>query len=273
MSASAPDDRNDPQSAGNPLQDWFRYVESVARPAAAPGESEEAPPPRAWRSWSEVQSERTADSAGGDPAERASQFMERLVPRLPTVAELEEESRYELPPLPEFPVPELKAPRLRLRIRRLAGFLAPARAAEVGAKGGRAAAPAWAAGRDDRLAHHWRLLQLPADDVTQNSYKSRFDETRDELLERLLNPALTLAQTSRLLGVCPTTIRRYTNKGLLRHFRTNGNQRRFHLMDVLDFLERRAEQISADARNEAAGSPPVEEAQQPALDFEGSSPD
>jgi excisionase family DNA binding protein len=84
-----------------------------------------------------------------------------------------------------------------------------------------------------------RLLQIPIpEEVAQNSYKSPFRETREELIRRLFDPPLTLEDTARLLGVCPTTVRRYTNKGLLRHYRTQGNQRRFRLSDLLAFLER-----------------------------------
>ena len=56
-------------------------------------------------------------------------------------------------------------------------------------------------------------------------------------LHRLLDPTLSLEETARLLNVCPTTVRRYTNKGLLTHQRTSGDQRRFKLSDVLAFLE------------------------------------
>lgn len=73
-------------------------------------------------------------------------------------------------------------------------------------------------------------------EVAQNSY-GQFKETREELLQRLLDPQLTLEETARVLDVCPATVRRYTNRGLLRHFRTPGNQRRFRLSDVLAFLE------------------------------------
>jgi excisionase family DNA binding protein len=69
-------------------------------------------------------------------------------------------------------------------------------------------------------------------------YSTRgFGESRHELIERLLDPPLTLEETARLLGVCPTTVRRYTNKGVLSHFRTAGNQRRFRLSDIVAFVE------------------------------------
>lgn len=92
------------------------------------------------------------------------------------------------------------------------------------------------------------LSQIRSHDVAQNSYKAPFRETREELVQRLLDPPLTLEETARLLGVCPTTIRRYTNKGMLRHFRTSGNQRRFRLSDVLEFLETRFLEIEADQK-------------------------
>ncbi len=80
-------------------------------------------------------------------------------------------------------------------------------------------------------------------EVPQNSYKP-FKETREELLQRLLDPMITLEEAARILNVCPTTVRRYTNRGLLKHFRTAGNQRRFRLSDVLAFLEASGREIA-----------------------------
>ncbi|HEY3396519.1 MAG TPA: helix-turn-helix domain-containing protein [Armatimonadota bacterium] len=62
-------------------------------------------------------------------------------------------------------------------------------------------------------------------------------ESREDLIERLLDPVLSINEAATLLGVCSTSIRRYTNRGVLRCFRTPGNQRRFRLSDVLDFME------------------------------------
>lgn len=91
-----------------------------------------------------------------------------------------------------------------------------------------------------RIPKHVRLLiEMGDDEVTQKYYDRRFKESRRELVERLLNPSLTLEDTARLLGVCPTTVRRYTERGLLNHYRTPGNQRRFRLSDVIAFLEAR----------------------------------
>lgn len=62
-------------------------------------------------------------------------------------------------------------------------------------------------------------------------------ETREELLRRLVDPTLTLEETACILEVCPTTVRRYTNRGILPHERSAGNQRRFKLSSVLAFKE------------------------------------
>lgn len=65
----------------------------------------------------------------------------------------------------------------------------------------------------------------------------RKEETREELLRRLTDPTLTLEEAARILEVCPTTVRRYTNRGILPHERSAGNQRRFKLSSVLAFKE------------------------------------
>jgi excisionase family DNA binding protein len=102
-----------------------------------------------------------------------------------------------------------------------------------------------------RQRRHWDLLgEIRSQDVAQNSYKSPFRETREQLVQRLLDPPLTLEEAARLLGVCPTTVRRYTNKNQLRHFRTGGNQRRFRLSDVLEFMDSRSSEIEADAKDD-----------------------
>ncbi|MGC8668750.1 MAG: helix-turn-helix domain-containing protein [Chthonomonadales bacterium] len=85
--------------------------------------------------------------------------------------------------------------------------------------------------------HIQTLIAMGSDEGVQRNYKRAFKESRIELISRLLDPTLSLEDTARLLKVCPTTVRRYTNKGLLRHQRTTGDQRRFKLSDVLAFLE------------------------------------
>ncbi|MCC6731335.1 MAG: helix-turn-helix domain-containing protein [Chthonomonadales bacterium] len=85
--------------------------------------------------------------------------------------------------------------------------------------------------------HIQTLVAMGPDETAQRSYRRQFRESRLELLGRLLDPTLSLEDAARLLNVCPTTVRRYTNRGLLTHQRTSGDQRRFRLSDVLAFLE------------------------------------
>lgn len=75
------------------------------------------------------------------------------------------------------------------------------------------------------------------DAVTANYYRGEFKESRQELMRRLLDPELSLEEVSRLLGVCPATVRRYTNRNWLEHHRTQGGQRRFRLSGVVKFVD------------------------------------
>jgi len=63
------------------------------------------------------------------------------------------------------------------------------------------------------------------------------EQSREEILERLVNPTITLEEAAKIMGVCKATVRRYTAKGILPHYRTPGNQRRFKLNDIIHFLE------------------------------------
>lgn len=81
------------------------------------------------------------------------------------------------------------------------------------------------------------LIEYFDDTVTAKSYGGEFKETRQDLVRRILDPELTLEETARLLGVCPATVRRYTNRGWLTHHRTKGGQRRFKLSGVVGFVE------------------------------------
>jgi len=69
--------------------------------------------------------------------------------------------------------------------------------------------------------------------------KARMD--REELIEKLLDPVISLEEAATLIGVCKTTVRRYTNKGELKCIRTPGQQRRFKLGHVLAFVKKREE--------------------------------
>jgi excisionase family DNA binding protein len=103
----------------------------------------------------------------------------------------------------------------------------------------------------DKMPKHIQILfGQPPKEVAQHSYKE-FKDTREDLIEKLLDPTMSLEEAARILNVCPTTVRRYTNRGVLRHFRTAGNQRRFRLSDVLAFLESASRPaISAQAEPE-----------------------
>ena len=98
---------------------------------------------------------------------------------------------------------------------------------------------------DPKLQEVWQslprniefLVSFFDDSITANYYRGEFKESREDLIKRLLDPQLSLEETSRLLGVCPATIRRYTNRGWLNHHRTEGGQRRFRLSDVVKFVE------------------------------------
>jgi len=99
-------------------------------------------------------------------------------------------------------------------------------------------------------------------EVAQSSYKRPFQEKRAELIARILDPVLSLEDTARLLNVCPTTVRRYTNKGILTHYRKEPErpsentteretrQRRFRLSDILTFLETQQSALEADRLEE-----------------------
>jgi len=103
----------------------------------------------------------------------------------------------------------------------------------------------------DRIPHHLQtLFGTPTKEIAQNSYKA-FKETREGLIQRLLDPTISLEEAARILNVCPTTVRRYTNRGVLRHYRTAGNQRRFKLSDVLVFMENGSRRGKAESDDES----------------------
>lgn len=97
---------------------------------------------------------------------------------------------------------------------------------------------------DPQLQEAWEILpknidflcSFYDDSVTKKYYRGEFKESRQQLVKRLLDPELSLEETSRLLGVCPATVRRYTNREWLKHHRTVGGQRRFRLSDVVSFV-------------------------------------
>ena len=80
------------------------------------------------------------------------------------------------------------------------------------------------------------LVGLGNDAVLEKYYQRSRGESKEQMLSRITNPELSLEEAAKLLGVCPATVRRYTNKGWLRHHRTKGNQRRFRLSDIAEFV-------------------------------------
>ena len=76
---------------------------------------------------------------------------------------------------------------------------------------------------------------IEADAVAAEKAKKRVrlkPETREQLLERLRNPELSLHEASILLRVSRATVRRYADAGRLNCQRTPGGQRRFFLRDI-----------------------------------------
>ena len=53
---------------------------------------------------------------------------------------------------------------------------------------------------------------------------------------------ISLEEASTLIGVCKTTVRRYTNRDELECLRTPGRQRRFKLSQVLEFVKKREQE-------------------------------
>lgn len=97
--------------------------------------------------------------------------------------------------------------------------------------------------RDRLEALHARQQVLPLDVEAAAQQaprrRGRVEESREQLVQRLTDPVLSLEEAAVLLDVCPTTVRRYTNRGVLKCYRTPGNQRRFRLSEIMSFMERR----------------------------------
>lgn len=255
------------------LADWYRYVDRLSRPpsrlnddAAEERETSE------WRPWRE-----TADVAPVLEAVRPEEIP-NLAPALgltgPSEARLPAGRIFEdltvhdrLHPIPEFNVPEFQVPTFEVKIPSWQEqVVRPARTerTEAAVDGDAELDEAGEAGEvsDEELeaadgelpeslrgSRYWELLaRIRGEEPGEPGQRLRARESRQELLQRLVDPTLTLEETALILEVCPTTVRRYTNKGLLRHFRTKGNQRRFRFSDVLEFMESRAAEIEADSR-------------------------
>jgi len=236
----------------DPLRDWHEYVDRLSRPARRLADEE--PETARWRPWMEPAA----------PEEEVEAIEPHQLPdllpalglgglhgaRRTAVPEYEDPTLNDsLRPIPSFGVPRLSAPGFEVTAPTL-GAPPPVEAVpepeahEETAQEEEAAvsAPVVTPGKRKEL-----LELIRAESAPPAGGKARSREPREDLVQRLLDPTLTLEETAVFLGVCPTTVRRYTNRGLLKHFRTQGNQRRFRLSDVVEFLESRSTEIEADA--------------------------
>jgi len=99
------------------------------------------------------------------------------------------------------------------------------------------------ASRADKPIQSPRIKSTPCLHLLMTTFSpgelpSQIEAENDDLaalLQRIVNPELSLHETALVLDVCATTIRRYTNSGILPHFRRTGNHRRFYLKDVIEF--------------------------------------
>lgn len=213
-------------------------------PAFGRARSEESAPPADTPAPSRPAAERTVSSSGM-VAISVPNFVE-YVPLLRQEMGLE----YEPNPVPSTaPLESEESPTPRLRRRKRPLGVEPEEVVPPEME------DVWAS-----LPKHLRYLAEWYDDgVTQKYYKSEFKETREALIGRLTDPVLSLEDTARLLGVCPTTVRRYTDRGWLQHFRTEGNQRRFRLSDIVQFLEDQSKRKLGRSRKTADDSNELEE--------------
>lgn len=211
------------------LEDWYKYLDQVSRPVRT-GEPA-GPAETGWRPW--------RPSGADEAADDQPPFRLPAIPGLfdlpdegaasPATAEYEDPTIYdELEPLEAFEAPTLRAPSLMLQPP--ASSILPPEEPET------SPAEADEEGEVDQTQIAEMLSELRRE---RNGEAPDQAAGRHELLKRAMNQVLTLEETARILNVCPTTVRRYTNRGSLNHFRTPGNQRRFRLVDVLEFLESR----------------------------------
>ncbi|BCW94774.1 MAG: helix-turn-helix domain-containing protein [Fimbriimonadales bacterium] len=233
------------------LNDWYRYLESqfaddgseASAPAAEPAAPEPVSPPADAPPADAPPLEVRPETPPSTPVESPHALVSIRVPHIVEfVPLLQQELNWKPPaasahatPSPAEPSalspaePPSDGPRLRKRKGRKKvdpQALVPPEADELWAK----------------LPQYLRYLAEWTDDgVARKYYPVRGrDESREELIARLTDPVLTLEETARLLGVCPATVRRYTDRGWLHCFRTEGNQRRFRLSDIVAFLEEQA---------------------------------
>lgn len=257
------------------LQEWHRYVDEQSRPVRRGGEPERAPD-ASWRPWQENREGRNGVPPRGSsgppvPGPEQSQSLQGaeipdlgpLLGSYPATAHLANRAMEdptlhdELPPIGTYDAPILRAPEFAIEPCTLpAAELAELLARPLDPGTYDAPEPPVDAAMT-RLTRQAALLRR----LSGETELSRTLSTRHELVQRLADPILTLEETALLLDVCTATVRRYTNRGVLRHFRTEGNQRRFRLSDVLEFLEQRrqgqqGEEGDVAGRGEGADAAP-----------------
>lgn len=260
----------------DPLRDWHKYVEELSRPTRPPGE-QAAPLPRStWRPWQEGVSpylEGLSAIPAGAIRELSLGAMGADTQHLAT-REMEDPTLHDyLPPPPPPPPLQFQPPSfvvepghlpkdtLSSLLRRplLASREPVLEALEANGNGRefqRREREVEGLFPEEATPERQRELRdLLAAVTARSDDLSRSLSTRQELMRRLADPTLSLEEAALLLDVCPTTVRRYTNRGILRHFRTEGNQRRFRLSDILEFLEQRSRgSVSDEADDETFSS-------------------
>ncbi len=253
------------------LHDWFQYVNRVSRPARRE-EGVETAAAEPWRPWPEPDAEAALSPI---PSLAAMLTAPALVETYQRVAPTFDDPTLDdkLEPMPEFRIPALRAPTFDVSLPNLTSGtpnlpgevalaplstdLAPEADAQPPPTRPLEVQPATA----ERAPWLWaHLLQMRSRNFFADDSEPGSRSSREELIQRLLDPTLNLEETALLIGVCPTTVRRYTNRGHLPHFRTKGNQRRFRFLDVAEFIVSRQAEIEADARTDRdAGQPPPDD--------------
>lgn len=208
------------------LQDWTRYLEQQ--------EQEVTPGPRTPEPRVEEAPTLPAPPRQVDQQPRAAAPAPPVEEDTPAFLRVPRETPVEAPP-PAPPVtPQVVQPAPERKPARPAEKLTQPQKPPA-----RKEAIAKAVNLRKRLPANLNTESLHEREVAKASYKT-FKESREELIQRLVDPILSLEEVARILNVCPTTVRRYTNRGALAHQRTAGNQRRFRLSDVLAFLEQQS---------------------------------
>lgn len=243
------------------LREWYRYVDSVSRqPKRFRGETADERP---WRPWLDDEGSQPPNGIQGltelpelSVELGSSQLAEA---RVTASKSFEDPTLHdELPPVQEHSLPQFSTPAFDLCapvFGESPGGIQEApvepRASETGVTALQLTLTEEQSPRqDERPARSIATRSRPR----ESSREALEQRLKREIAPDPIDPTLTLEEAATLLGVCPTTVRRYTNRGQLPHFRTAGNQRRFRLSDVNAFMTgRTAEQRAADDREFEAG--------------------